>query len=67
MIMAQSYLNNIKDLQSSEFLYKFIYKIYPELENIKPLDLASILELSDFFSWFSDDVISLSPMNETQE
>lgn len=53
MIMARAYLENIKLLSDEDNLYKFIYESYPELENIKPLDLMSVLDVSDLFIWIN--------------
>lgn len=58
-IMAQAYLNNIKDMVWDKAVYKFLYQLFPELENTKPLDLVSEMDLSDYFNWFTDDIINL--------
>lgn len=55
--MALAYLNNIKELAWENELYKFLYKNFPELENIKPIDLIDEIWLSDFFTWISDDLL----------
>lgn len=53
MIMARAYMDNIKNLSDDNNLYDFIYKSYPELENIRPLDLMSSLDVSDLFLWIN--------------
>lgn len=54
--MAQAYLNNIKEYDGEDNLYKFLFKLYPKIENINSLDLLDEFDVSDFFSWITDNL-----------
>lgn len=52
--MAQAYLNNIKEYDWENNLYKFLFTLYPEIEKIKSLDFLTDVDISDYFSWISE-------------
>jgi len=58
-MMARAYLSNIKEYTWDKTLYKFLFKEYPELEKIKPLELIDPIEFSDYFNWISDELIDV--------
>jgi hypothetical protein len=55
--MAQAYMKNIEELTSKEVLFRFLFKLYPELENTKALDLVTATEIQDYFYGFNDNII----------
>jgi hypothetical protein len=57
MIMAQAYLKNIEELTSKEVLFRFLFKLYPDLEKTKALNLITTTEIQDYFYNFNNDII----------
>lgn len=47
-IMAQTYLKNIEEYCWKKEVYKFLFKLYPELEDIKPIELLDEFEAFEF-------------------
>lgn len=56
MQMIKSSFATVNDILWKEASYKLIYDLFPEIENIKPIELLDYWDIQDYFSWVSETI-----------